>query len=134
MLENEIIGKDADEGDDFGDDASKDGENVVDLEKQKEKEKKEQLLAKQKAAAQALADQKKTEAEKKREARKIEREKRWHEIEKLRRLEVMQNDEDEEGRKAIEEARATYGDYKLKLDPMYTVPENQRINYSKKRQ
>jgi hypothetical protein len=46
----------------------------------------------------------------------------------------MQNDEDEEGRKAIEEARATYGDYKLKLDPMYTVPENQRINYSKKRQ
>lgn len=134
MLENEIIGKDADEGDDFGDDASKDGENVVDLEKQKEKEKKEQLLAKQKAAAQALADQKKTEAEKKREARKIEREKRWHEIERLRRLEVMQNDEDEEGRKAIEEARATYGDYKLKLDPMYTVPENQRINYSKKRQ
>jgi hypothetical protein len=33
MLENEIIGKDADEGDEFGDDASKDGENVVDLEK-----------------------------------------------------------------------------------------------------
>jgi hypothetical protein len=54
----------------------------------------------------------------------VEREKRWHEIEKLRRLEVMQNDEDEEGRKAIEEARATYGDYKLKVYPEYTVPEN----------
>jgi hypothetical protein len=33
MLENEIIGKDADADDEFLDDASKDGENVVDNEK-----------------------------------------------------------------------------------------------------
>jgi hypothetical protein len=38
MLENEIIGKDADLEDDFVDDGSKD-ENKVDNEKQKEKEK-----------------------------------------------------------------------------------------------
>jgi len=64
----------------------------------------------------------------------VEREKRWGEIEKLRRLEVMQNEEDNEDRAKIEEAMATYGDYKLKVYPDYTVPENQRINFQKKRQ
>ena len=50
MLENEIIGKDAEIDDEFLDDASKDGENVVDNEKQKEKDKAAALANKQKAA------------------------------------------------------------------------------------
>lgn len=133
MLDDELVGKDAEEADDFVDDASKDGDNHVDAEKQKEKEKQAAIQAKQKAAQQALQDAKKTEAEKKREQRKIEREKRWHEIEKYRRQEVMQNDEDDESRKKIEEARATYGDYKLKVSPDYSVPENERITFQKKR-
>jgi len=50
MLENEIIGKDAENEEDFLDDQSKDGENAVDNEKQKEKDKAAALAAKQKAA------------------------------------------------------------------------------------
>ena len=46
----------------------------------------------------------------------------------------MQNDEDDESRKKIDEARATVGDYKLKISPEYSVPENARINFQKKRQ
>ena len=123
MLETEIVGKD-DDADDMLEEGSKDGENVVDVEKQKEKEKQAAILAKQKAQLQALQDAKKTEGEKKREQRKIEREKRWHEIEKYRRLEVLQNEEDNEDREKIAEAEATFGDYKLKSGSDYTVPEN----------
>jgi hypothetical protein len=50
MLENEIIGKDAENEEDFLDDQSKDGDNAVDNEKQKEKDKAAALAAKQKAA------------------------------------------------------------------------------------
>jgi len=46
----------------------------------------------------------------------------------------MHSGEDPEERKAIEEAMATFGDFKLKQSPDYTVPENQRVNFSKKRQ
>lgn len=46
MLENEIIGKDAENEEDFLDDQSKDGENAVDNEKQKEKDKAAALAAK----------------------------------------------------------------------------------------
>ena len=46
----------------------------------------------------------------------------------------MHSGEDPEDRKEIEIALKTYGDYKLKLDPAYVVPENQRVNYAKKRQ
>lgn len=46
----------------------------------------------------------------------------------------MHSNEDAEDRKEIELAQQTYGDYKLKTSPDYTVPENQRINYSKKHQ
>lgn len=50
MLENEIIGKDAEDDDDLLDDQSKDGDNAVDDQKQKEKDKAAALAAKQKAA------------------------------------------------------------------------------------
>ena len=56
------------------------------------------------------------------------------EIDKLRRQESLQNDEDAEDRAKIEEAKATYGDYRLKVYPDYTVPENARVNYQRKRQ
>ena len=46
MLEDEIVGKDAEEADDFVDDQSKDGDNQVDAEKQKEKEKQAAIAAK----------------------------------------------------------------------------------------
>ena len=39
----------------------------------------------------------------------------------------------QEDKKEIENALATFGDYKLKTSVDYTVPENQRINYQKKR-
>lgn len=51
MLENEIIGKDAEADDDLLDDQSKDGDNQVDNEKQKEKEKAAALAAKQKSSS-----------------------------------------------------------------------------------
>lgn len=46
----------------------------------------------------------------------------------------MHNGEDPEDRRDIEVAQATYGDFKLKISPEYTVPENQRMNFQKKRQ
>ena len=46
----------------------------------------------------------------------------------------MQDVEDDEQKKKIEEARATVGDYKLKISSEYQVPENERITYQKKRQ
>jgi hypothetical protein len=46
----------------------------------------------------------------------------------------MHSGEDPEERKAIDEALATFGDYNLKQSHDYTVPENQRVNFSKKRQ
>jgi hypothetical protein len=125
MLENEIIGKDADIDDEFLDDASKDGgENVVDNEKQKEKDKAAALAAKQKAAMQAALNAKKTEAEKKREQRKLEREDRKKKIEWLEKQEAMHSAEDVEDRKEIEIAMATFGHYNLKTSDKYTVPEN----------
>lgn len=45
----------------------------------------------------------------------------------------MHSGEDPEDRKMIELALSTYGDYKLKMSASYIVPENQRVNYSKKR-
>lgn len=79
-------------------------------------------------------DAKKTAGEKKREQRKLEREERKRKIEQLEKKEAMHSGEDPEERKAIEEAWATFGDYKLKQSEDYQVPENQRVNFSKKRQ
>ena len=41
----------------------------------------------------------------------------------------MHNGEDPEDRRDIEVAQATYGDFKLKISPEYTVPENQRMYF-----
>lgn len=133
MLENEIIGKDNEEDEEFNDE-DEEKENKQDNEKVKEKEKAAALAAKQKAAQQAALDAKKTEGEKKREQRKLEREERKRKIEQLEKKEAMHSGEDPEERKAIEEAWATFGDYKLKTAEDYQVPENQRVNFSKKRQ
>lgn len=134
MLENEIIGKDAENEEDFLDDQSKDGDNAVDNEKQKEKDKAAALAAKQKAAQQAALNAKKTEAEKKREQRKLEREERKRKIEKLEKKEAMHSGEDPEDRKNIEIAMNTFGHYNLKISDNYTVPHNQSVNFSRKRQ
>lgn len=134
MLENEIIGKDADEDDDLLDDQSKDGENPVDDQKQKEKDKQAVLAAKQKAALQAELNAKKTEHERKREQRKLEREERKRKIEKLDKKVAMNSGvQDAADKKDIELAEATFGDYDLKTSPDYRVPENKRINYQKKK-
>jgi len=45
----------------------------------------------------------------------------------------MHSAEDPEDKKAIELAKATYGDFKLKLSPDYIVPETQQVNFNKKR-
>ncbi len=67
---------------------------------------------------------KKTEAEKKREERKLQREERKKKIEKLDKKEAMHSGEDPEDMKRIEEAKNTFGDFKLKLGNDYIVPEN----------
>lgn len=133
MLENEIVGKENDNDDEFMDDESK-NDNPVNDEKQKEKDKAAALAAKQKAAQQAALNAKKSQGEKVREQRKLEREERKRKIERLEKKEAMHSGEDPEDRKEIEIARATFGDYKLKTSVDYTVPENQRVNFSKKRQ
>jgi hypothetical protein len=133
MLENEIIGKDNDDDEDINEE-DEEKENKQDNERQKEKEKAAALAAKQKATQQAALDAKKTEGEKKREQRKLEREERKRRIEQLEKKEAMHSGEDPEERKAIDEAWATFGDYKLKQAEDYQVPENQRVNFSKKRQ
>lgn len=46
----------------------------------------------------------------------------------------MHSGEDPEDRKNIDIAMQTYGDFKLKMSGNYVVPENQRVNFSKKRQ
>jgi hypothetical protein len=80
MLENEIIGKDNEEDEEFNDD-DEEKDNKQDNEKMKDKEKAAALAAKQKAAHQAMLNAKKTEGEKKREARKVERDERKRLIE-----------------------------------------------------
>ncbi len=92
-------------------------------------------LNKSKAAAQqATIQQHKTEGEKKREERKLQRELRKKKIEKLEKKEAMNSGEDPADRKQIVTAKQTYGDFKLKLSANYVVPENQRVNFAKKRQ
>lgn len=133
MLENEIIGKDNDDDEEFNEE-DEEKDHKQDNEKQREKEKQAALAAKQKAAQQAALDAKKTAGEKKREQRKLEREERKRKIEQLEKKEAVLSGEDPEERKAIEEAWATFGDFKLKQAEDYQVPENARVNYSKKKQ
>ena len=46
----------------------------------------------------------------------------------------MHSGEDPEDRSQIEQAKQTYGDFKMKTSASYIVPENQRVNFAKKRQ
>lgn len=46
----------------------------------------------------------------------------------------MHSGEDPADRKEIDIAKATYGDKELKISSDYKVPENERVNYQKKRQ
>lgn len=77
--------------------------------------------------------QKKTQAQLVREERKIARMANKAEIERVEKMEAMHSGEDPEDRKRIELAKSTYGDFKLKLSMDYVVPENLRVNFSKKR-
>jgi len=54
-------------------------------------------------------------------------------LERVEKMEAMHSGEDPEDRKRINEALASFGDYKLKLSADYIVPENLRVNFSKKR-
>ena len=42
--------------------------------------------------------------------------------------------EDQAEKAKIEEAKRTFGEYKLKMDPNYEVPEHEQVNLIKKRQ
>jgi hypothetical protein len=89
----------------------------------------------EKPKAAAVSTIQKTEAEKRREERKIAREIRKKKIEKLTKKEAMINSQEDISKNPeIEEAKATYGDFKLKMAHDYEVPENLSINFSKKRQ
>lgn len=78
--------------------------------------------------------QKKSEGDLKREERKMQRMARKAALERVEKMEAMHSGEDPEDRKRINEALSTYGDFKLKLSADYIVPENLRVNFSKKRQ
>lgn len=77
---------------------------------------------------------KKTEAEIKREERTKARKSRKDELEKHEKEEGKRNEEDPEDVKKLNEAKNTFGDYKLKMAPDYIVPEKERVNAEKKRQ
>ena len=76
----------------------------------------------------------KTHADQRREERKIQREVRKKKIDKYRTKEVMNRGEDKNEKAKIEEARRTYGEYSLKMDDAYEVPESEQVDYKKKRQ
>lgn len=77
---------------------------------------------------------KKSAAEIKREERKYQREQRKIEMEKLEKEDPSKNEANPEDKRAIENAKKSYGDYKLKSAENYIVPEKQRVNCAKKRQ
>jgi len=77
---------------------------------------------------------KKTEAELKREERTRSRKERKEELEKHEKEEGKRNIDDPEDRKILDDAENTFGDYKLKMQKDYIVPEKERVNAEKKRQ
>ena len=88
----------------------------------------------QAATSQAQANVHKTDAERKREERKVARDARKRKIEKLKTKEHLHQGEDKAEKAKIEEAKKTFGEYKLKMDPNYEVPEHEQVNFIKKRQ
>lgn len=77
---------------------------------------------------------KKTEAELKREERTRARKSRKEELEKHKKEEEKMNQDDPQDIEKLEQARNSYGDYKLKMAADYIVPEKERVNAEKKRQ
>ena len=77
---------------------------------------------------------KKTEAELKREERAKARKARKEELERHEKEEGKRNEEDPEDLRKLNEAKNTFGDYKLKMANDYIVPEKERVNAEKKRQ
>lgn len=115
--------------------AAKENMEFEDDEENIDEEKVDVNKAKKEVKKAVVSNQHKTEAEKKREERKIQRELRKKKIEKLLKKEHMiNNNENVDRNPAIIEAKATYGMYSLKMSTEYEVPENQQINFSKKRQ
>jgi len=65
--------------------------------------------------------------------RRLQRKKRAEEWEKFRATKPADNYENPQDMEAIRIARDNMGDFKLKTDPDYIVPEKQRVNAEKKR-
>ena len=90
------------------------------------------------AAAEKLASSKEADAAEAKQLGKVEqrrllrrrRQQEWESFNATRPDESLENPEDV---RLIDEARATMGDFKLKSDPNYIVPEEQRVNAMKKR-
>ena len=76
----------------------------------------------------------KTHADQRREERKIQRELRKKKIDRLRTKEVMNRGEDKQEKAKIEEAKRTFGEYHLKMEENYEVPESEQVDSRKKRQ
>ena len=86
------------------------------------------------AAQPGAAKVHKTHADQRREERKLAREARKKKIDKLKTKEVMNRGEDKGEKAKIEEARRTFGEYHLKMDDGYEVPESEQVDSKKKRQ
>ena len=55
-------------------------------------------------------------------------------MEKLEKEDPSKNEANPEDKRAIEQAKRSFGDYKLKSSDNYIVPEKQRVICAKKRQ
>lgn len=64
----------------------------------------------------------------------MQREQRKVEIDRLTQQEHLNNGEDKEEKEKIENAKRTFGEYKLKKSKDYEVPEDQQVNHLKKKQ
>jgi len=64
----------------------------------------------------------------------VQREQRKVEIDRLTQQEHLNNGEDKEEKEKIENAKRTFGEYKLKKSKDYEVPEDQQVNHLKKKQ
>ena len=127
ILESEIAAKEEDQ---MGDDQMLDNMENQDGDKAKEKAKTTITAVGQTGQAKVH----KTHADQRREERKVQREFRKKKIDKLRTKEIMHRGEDKNEKAKIEEALRTFGEYNLKMDENYEVPESEQVDYKKKRQ
>eukprot|EP00958_Prasinococcus_capsulatus_P003259 scaffold302_cov397-Prasinococcus_capsulatus_cf.AAC.7 len=88
------------------------------------------------SAADVHSDGLQSNAEKplaKQELRRLQRRKQEEDLKAFNKTKPNDNHENEEDIRAIEHARSSMGDFKLKSDPDYSVPEEQRVTTMMKR-